>query len=100
MKPFVLNLGGYTPPRVSARQLRTLFHQGVIERNTRCRHRKATVWSTIDEIFPMLKYEERRFGVVLSRKQTGPIRRSAAKLLTVPSLSELLHFLGRPGSPV
>lgn len=96
MKAFVLNLGGYQPPEMSARELRTLFHQGVIERSTQCRHRKTQVWSTVDDLFPMLKYEPRCFGVVLSRRSAGPIRRSAAKLLAAPTVNDMLRFLGGP----
>ncbi|HMJ07310.1 MAG TPA: hypothetical protein VK474_13710 [Chthoniobacterales bacterium] len=99
MKSYVLNLGGYEPPEMSARELRTLFHQGAVERTTVCRHRRSLVWSTVDDIFPMLKYEPRRFCVSLARSP-GPIRRSAAKLTAAASFGDLVRFLGRPSSPL
>lgn len=94
MKTFVLNLSGYEPPELSAHELRALFHQGAIERNTPCRHRRSPIWSTVDEIFPMLKSEGRRGGVTLART-AGPIRRSPAKLMAAISFTDLVRYLGR-----
>ena len=95
MKTFVLNLSGYEAPGLSFRELRALFHQGAIERLTPCRSHREANWSTLDDLFPMLKYEARRGGVSLARS-SGPIRRSATKLTAMPSLSELVRFLGGP----
>lgn len=91
---FVLNLSGYEAPRLTAGELRALFHQGIIDRSTPCRGSRSSMWSTLDDIFPMLKYEPRR-GVRLSRS-AGPIRRCAENLKATATFSELLRLLGTP----
>ncbi|MFN2508497.1 MAG: hypothetical protein ABR589_06960 [Chthoniobacterales bacterium] len=93
MKSFVLNLGGYETPRMSATEVSVLFHRGAIERTTPCRRRRASIWSTVDDIFPMLKYEVRQAGVCLAQS-AGPMRRSAERLNATATFSDLLHFLG------
>lgn len=100
MKTFVLNPSGFELPGLSARELGTLFHQGMVERATPCRPSGDSVWSTVDDIFPMLKYQPRQCGLQLTRSAGRPIRRAAAKLLAAASFDDLVRFLGRPSSPV
>jgi hypothetical protein len=93
MRKYVLNLSGYICAAIGARELYGLYHQGAIERNTPCRRQGAAAWSTVDDMFPMLKYEPRQ-GTTYIRPASGPMRRSAAKLLAAPSPDEMVRLMG------
>ena len=86
MKKLVLNLGGYAEP-VTTRQLRRLYREGAISRHTPCRRRRDMRWSTVDDMFPMLKHEPRSKLCIAG--WTGPMRRTATKLLVIPSAGEI-----------
>jgi hypothetical protein len=86
MKKFVLNLSGYESQAMALRGIRKLYHEGSISRHTPCRARGAEGWSTVDDMFPMLKYEPRSKLCIAG--WTGPMRRAATKLLVMPANGE------------
>jgi hypothetical protein len=51
----ILQDGFHTP--LSATQIADLFHAGRLGRNTPCKALSKKEWRTIDELFPLLKYE-------------------------------------------
>lgn len=83
MKKFVLNLGGYESQAMPMRQLRKLYQEGGISRHTPCRERRGNRWSTVDDMFPMLKHEPRSKLCVAG--WTGPMRRTATNLIVIPA---------------
>ena len=83
MKKFVLNLGGFESEALTRRQLRKLYHEGGISRQTPCRSRGAEAWSTVDNMFPMLKYEARSKLCIAG--WPGPMRRTVTQLLVIPA---------------
>ena len=91
MKKFVLNLSGYASEPMTLRDVRKLYQEGSVSRHTPCRARGAEAWSTIDDTFPMLKYEPRSKLCIAG--WTGPMRRAATKLLVVRSDGERARFV-------
>jgi hypothetical protein len=83
MKKFVLNLGGFESEALTLRQLRKLYHEGGISRHTPCRNRRRGGWSTVDNMFPMLKYEPRSKLCIAG--WPGPMRRTVTQLLVMPA---------------
>ena len=91
MKKFVLNLSGYESEPMALRDIRTLFHEGGISRHTPCRARGQARWSTVDDMFPMLKYEPRSKLCIAG--WTGPMRLAAPKLRVIPSTGEAARLV-------
>ena len=91
MKKFVLNLGGYGSEPMALRDLRKLYQEGAISRHTPCRGRGAARWSTVDDMFPMLKHEPRSKLCIAGWR--GPMRRAVTKLLVVPSAGEAARLV-------
>ena len=91
MKKFVLNLSGYESAPMALRDIRKLYQEGGISRHTPCRERRDRRWSTVDDIFPMLKYEPRSKLCIAG--WTGPMRRAATKLLVVPASGEAARLV-------
>jgi hypothetical protein len=59
---YQLSRQGYHTP-LSAEQIAELFHGGRIGRDDLCKKSSASQWQTIDELFPLLKYDSvSRFG--------------------------------------
>ena len=83
MKKFVLNLSGFESQPMLFRELRRLYNEGAISRHTPCRARGSSGWSTVDDMFPMLKHEPRSKLCIAG--WTGPMRLSAKNLLVIPS---------------
>ena len=86
MKKFMLNLSGYESEPMALRDIRKLYQEGSISRHTPCRERGRDAWSTVDDMFPMLKYEPRSKLCIAG--WSGPMRRVATKLLVMPSDGE------------
>ena len=93
MKKYILNLSGYESSGMTARQLGELYHHGAISRTTPCRTRRSSVWSTLDDMFPMLKYEPIQSGFRMPRG-AGPMRRTVTKLLVAPSPTDMIQMMG------
>ena len=91
MKKFVLNLSGYESEAMPLRELRNLYQDGSINARTPCRERRDERWSTIDEMFPMLKYEPRSKLCIAGC--SGPMRRAASKLLVIPPSGEAARLV-------
>ena len=91
MKKFVLNLSGYESTAMTLRDVRNLYHEGAIGRHTPCRDRRDNRWSTVDNLFPMLKYEPRSKLCIAG--STGPVRRVATKLLVIPPSGEAARLV-------
>ena len=91
MKKFVLNLGGYASQPMTMRELRRLFHEGGISRHTPCRESRDARWSTVDDMFPMLKHEPRSKLCIAG--WTGPMRRTVTKLHVIPSSGEVARLV-------
>ena len=87
MKKFVLNLSGYESQPMAVREVRKLYQEGAISRHTPCRHRRDGRWSTVDDMFPMLKHEPRSKLCIAS--WTGPMRLTATNLMVIPAAGEL-----------
>jgi hypothetical protein len=51
----ILQDGFHTP--LSATQIADLFHSGRLDRSTPCRRAEKKEWRTVDELFPLLKYQ-------------------------------------------
>jgi hypothetical protein len=83
MKKFVLNVSGYESEAMPLSEIRKLYHEGSISRHTPCRDRRTTAWSTVDDIFPMLKYEPRSKLCIAGWR--GPMRRAVTELLVIPA---------------
>ena len=58
MKLYDLLVEGYHTP-LTASQIAELFHAGQIQRNDPCKEVATERWRTIDELFPLLKYNSR-----------------------------------------
>ena len=58
MKLYDLLVEGYHTP-LTASQIAKLFHAGQIQRNDPCKEVATERWRTIDELFPLLKYNSR-----------------------------------------
>jgi hypothetical protein len=86
MKKFVLNLSGYESEPMTLREISKLYHEGGVGRHTPCRARNEEAWSTVDDMFPMLKYEPRSKLCIAG--WSGPMRRAATQLLVVPPSGE------------
>lgn len=86
MKKFVVNLSGYESEAMTVRQLRRMYQEGSISRQTPCRRRSDARWSTVDDMFPMLKHEPRSKLCIAG--WPGPMRRTVTKLLVMPSSGE------------
>ena len=56
MKKYELHVEGYYSP-LTADQIAELFRAGRLRRSDRCREVDAREWRTIDELFPLLKYD-------------------------------------------
>jgi hypothetical protein len=56
----ILQDGFHTP--LSAHQIADLFHAGRLGRNTPCRRAEKKEWRTVDELFPLLKYQSATIG--------------------------------------
>jgi hypothetical protein len=91
MKKYVLNLSGYETQPMACRDLRKLYQEGTISRHTPCRERNAGRWSTVDDMFPMLKYEPRSKLCIAGWR--GPMRRAVTKLLVIPSAGEAARLV-------
>ena len=91
MKKFVLNLSGYESEPMTLREISKLYHEGGINRNTPCRMRTESAWSTVDDLFPMLKYEPRSKLCVAG--WSGPMRRAATQLLVMPATGEAARLV-------
>ena len=91
MKKFVLNLSGYESEAMTLRDVRKLYQEGSISRHTPCRDRRHERWSTVDDVFPMLKYEPRSKLCIAG--WTGPMRRAASKLLVMPTSGEAARLV-------
>lgn len=87
MRKFVLNLSGYESDPMALRQLRRLYQEGAISRQTPCRERRGNRWSTLDDMFPMLKHEPRSKLCIAG--WTGPMRRTATNLTVMPAPGDL-----------
>ena len=91
MKKFVLNLSGYESEPMPLRDIRKLYHEGGISRHTPCRQRDNHAWSTIDDMFPMLKYEPRSKLCIAG--WSGPMRRTVTNLLVIPPTGERARLM-------
>ena len=91
MKKFVLNLSGYESEPMALRDIRKLFQEGGVSRHTPCRARGGEAWSTVDDLFPMLKYEPRSKLCIAG--WTGPMRLAATKLRVIPSTGEAARLV-------
>ena len=91
MKKFVLNLSGYESRPMALANIRRLYCEGAISRHTPCRSRRDESWSTVDDMFPMLKHEPRSKLCIAG--WTGPMRRAATKLLVIPSNGEAARLV-------
>ena len=91
MKKFVLNLSGYESEPMTVREISKLYHEGAISRHTPCRPRSEDAWSTVDEIFPMLKHEPRSKLCIAG--WSGPMRRAATQLLVIPTSGEAARLV-------
>jgi hypothetical protein len=91
MKKFVLNLSGYESEAMTLSDIRKLYQEGTISRHTPCRGRRDERWSTVDDLFPMLKYEPRSKLCIAG--WTGPMRRAATQLLVIPPTGEAARFV-------
>lgn len=83
MKKFVLNLGGFESEALALKDVRKLYHEGAISRHTPCRSRRDGAWSTVDDMFPLLKYEPRSKLCIAG--WNGPMRLAASQLLVMPA---------------
>lgn len=83
MKKFVLNLSGYESELMALREIRKLYQEGAISRHTPCRGRRDERWSTVDDMFPMLKHEPRSKLCIAG--WNGPMRLAASQLLVMPA---------------
>lgn len=90
MKKFVLNLSGYESDPMSLREIRKLYQEGAISRHTPCRDRRGQSWSTVDDMFPMLKHEPRSKLCIAG--WTGPMRLTATKLMVIPAASDVARL--------
>ena len=91
MKKFVLNLSGYESEPMPLRDIRKLYHEGAVSRHTPCRERGERTWSTVDDMFPMLKYEPRSKLCIAG--WSGPMRRVATQLLVIPPNGEAARVM-------
>lgn len=91
MKKFVLNLSGYESEPMAVREIRKLYQEGAISRHTPCRNRCDESWSTVDDMFPMLKHEPRSKLCIAG--WTGPMRLTATKLMVIPATSEIARLV-------
>ena len=91
MKKFVLNLSGYESEAMTLREVRKLYQEGAISRHTPCRGRDDHAWSTVDDTFPMLKYEPRSKLCIAG--WSGPMRRAVTNLLVIPPTGERARLM-------
>ena len=91
MKKFVLNLSGYESEPMPLRDIRKLYEEGAISRHTPCRGRDDRAWSTVDDLFPMLKYEPRSKLCIAG--WSGPMRRVVTNLLVIPPTGERARLM-------
>ena len=91
MKKFVLNLSGYESEPMPPGEISRLYHEGAISRHTPCRERSEDAWSTVDDVFPMLKYEPRSKLCIAG--WSGPMRRAATQLLVMPASGEAARLV-------
>jgi hypothetical protein len=68
----VLSNGYHTP--LTKTQIGELFHAGRLTRNHRCKPTTAKEWRTIDELFPLLKYQPSGPAEYYSVESTRPPR--------------------------
>ena len=83
MKKFVLNRSGYESEPMALRDIRKLYQEGAISRHTPCRERRDERWSTVDDMFPMLKQEPRSKLCIAG--WTGPMRLTVTNLMVIPA---------------
>ena len=97
MKKFVLNLSGYESEPMALREVRRLYQEGSISRHTPCRNRRDERWSTVNDMFPMLKHEPRSKLCIAG--WTGPMRLTVTNLLVIPAAAGELAGLVTSAKP-
>ena len=73
MKKYDLHVEGYHTP-LSAEHIAELFRAGRLRRSDQCRELGAREWRTIDELFPLLKYDSTGSGSGAPPTSGGGIR--------------------------
>jgi hypothetical protein len=91
----ILQDGFHTP--LTANQIADLFNAGRVGRNTPCKRAEKKDWRTVDELFPLLKYDSSRRFVYQSgdaRPRFGGRRHFAiaACFAGVVGMALILHF--------
>lgn len=80
----VLSAGYHTP--LTKTQIGELFHAGRLTRNHRCKPTTAKEWRTIDELFPLLKYQPSGHFEYRSDESTLPPRKISLLALLLLTL--------------
>ncbi len=81
----VLSEGCQTP--LTSAEIADLFHAGSFSRDEPCRRVGARTWRTLDELFPLLKYDAEAYSV------TPEARESPSRSMTSPLASALIVLL-------
>lgn len=83
MKLFDLLVDGYHTPR-TAEDIAELFRAGRLRKDDPCRIAGTKDWKTVDELFPLLKYDSRRLTALAPSNNNSAITDRRDWLHTVP----------------
>jgi hypothetical protein len=97
----ILQDGFHTP--LSAHQIADLFHAGRLGRNTPCRRAEKKEWRTVDELFPLLKYQSATIGYDSSSEPADLCPKTwalvCAFLVGACAIAAVWYYSGAAASP-
>ncbi len=85
-----MKASGFQGP-LNAREIKQLYRSGIFGPRQPCKPRQEATWRTIDEIFPLLKYEAEapplRFGETARFRVKAPLLATAGLLLAFVAIT-------------